>query len=581
MASKDRAIMPAFLRCYLEILLLFLLLNPFVQSDSRIYDSQRSLKIEGPRLSCAQQNESIVLKCTFNDSQGININKSKPTVCGISWHSEGVIIAESNSEIMQNSTIIISTLTVHVDWEKHKVFTCFATCKGNVSETSRLNASLTLYTMPRQTEITGTRLIEKKDGKFLEIYWKQDKGLNYSLVYTVDDDICTDEMISDVECSYRDNNVYRVPNTKGDICKASIKTVCALIEYKMYVVTTKGQCSSNGKTQKRELSYFGKDPGPNRAELVLIPCPVSVLCVRVAMRRVELTWTTNGSANLISSRTYLLKFNCTEFDEQNKRIKVEKVTLYSKDFPNYKPYSLCQFCIQVYVGPSKHPNVYSEPLCQTTRLHEEKPSEPPKITCGKQCPATMHGRFRNVTVMWSLPPRETWNGDLTHITIIYGQRENGSRHEQIIDRNISRGLTVLKRLKGNTSYAIQMATCNKEGCSSYGNASILTTSFDQNPQKQGSTKSSNDVLPWIIGSSIVAISILLVLTLMVWQYCRKRNENRTSSETSLPNVTEPSDDYDRIAGDQKAGQEYDFLSDDVSIEKPGDVNVSPKSSDGL
>ncbi|CAB4020576.1 Hypothetical predicted protein [Paramuricea clavata] len=331
---------------------------------------------------------------------------------------------------MQNDTIIVSTLEVYVNWTKHKVFTCFTAFEDRNLSGPVLNASLTVATRPEQTSIIGVRFIETSDHQLvesLEIYWRQSEEFNYtySIRYSIDDDVWGKKSytINDIECHYRSNDVYRVPNTTGHICKASIKAEIVQLyrEYKMYLVTTRDQCEIRGPTKKFELWPSGKDPGPNKYELFLIPHPVSDFRIRVVRQQVELTWTNMPNFN----RWYRLHYNCSELGVAKEQTIIGKteLTLYGSNFTAYRPYALCAFCIQVYIVDSEIPSL---PFCREARLHEEAPSKPPTITCiAKECATITDGRFRNVTIPWSLPPRETWNGVLTHVVVKYRRAENG------------------------------------------------------------------------------------------------------------------------------------------------------------
>jgi hypothetical protein len=477
---------------------------------------------------------------------------------------------------MQNDTTIVSTLEVYVNWTKDKVFTCFTAFEDRNLSGPVLNASLTVSTRPEQTSIIGVRFIEASDHQLVEIYWEQSEEFNctYSIRYSIDEDDWGKRSytINDIECHYRLNDVYRVPNTTGHICKAFIraKTFQQYKKYKMYLVTTRDQCEISGPTKKFELWPFGKDPGPNKYELFLIPHPVSEFRIRVVRQQVELTWTNKPRID----RWYRLHYNCSELGVAKEQTIIGKteLTLYGSNFTAYRPYALCAFCIQVYIVGSEMPSL---PFCREARLHEEAPSEPPTITCiAKGCATITDGHFRNVTIPWALPPRETWNGVLTHVVVKYRRAENGSSFLRIIERNLTQGFTVLPKLARNYSYMVQTAVCNKEGCSGYGNT-ILPALLEQQQQRNQDGKSNDDVTVFLgIGTAFI---LVVIGGIFVWCICRKIRKKRKQKEDQLPKLNEPND-YDNVCGDQMAPKEYDVLSDDVLIEQ-GESNAGLEHSD--
>ena len=546
----------------------------FVKADRSINSSGLSLRIED-HLPCVHEEESIKLTCTF--SRIFNVNKTAGWK--IVWRSEGAIIDQNYSKISQNSTTITSILTVYVNWPKDKVFTCVAAhYEGPV-----MNASVTLNTMPQQIHIIGVRFIEGSEHKLVEIYWKQREELNYiySLIYTIEEDDEEDifdklYVINHIECHERFNDAYRVPNTTGHICKASIKGTAfhTLMEYRVHVNTTRGRCQSAGPIKKFMLSYFGNDSGPNKYDQVLIPHPVSKFTVHVARQRVKLTW--SNPDNIIKKRSYRLTYNCSEF-EAKKEIRIGKtdLTLYRSDFPTYRPYALCAFCIQVFLEASDVP---SEPICREARLHEEAPSTPPKITCnGNECVTTGDERFRNVTVTWSLPPRETWNGVLTHVRLTYRPEGNGSRYRSINERNITRRFTVLPRLALRKRYIVQAVLCNEEGCSGYGNAASFgygnASSLSVSP-KQPMPANKPDSHVAIVISLGIGIVLVVILGIFVW-WVKQRVKEREAKRKPLPKLDETSE-YDNVSSDRMEDKEYDDFGD-VDLTEEGERNVGLES----
>ena len=553
----------------------------FCQSPSACVRAESDNDYSGLSLSigesshCVRRKNSIKLTCTLRTT---NVNKYKLTGFVIEWDSKNGFIARNLTKILENNTAIVSTITVYVNWTKDKVFTCF------VKSRPVLNASVTLFSMP-QMQIKGARFIEGKDKRLVEIYWKQSMEFNYTynLIYNIytddDDDDFYDGPNSGravyTECMCLSRDIYRVPNTTGHICKAVIDNVKLFCQYKVHLETIGGQCQTSGLAKEFQLENFGtEDEGPDKKKLFLIPHSVENVSFSVAKRRVELTWS-KPDKNLIKFRRYRLKYNCSDFKEQSKTIKQQtNLTLYSKDFFPYKPYALCQFCIQVRFEAS---NVFSEPLCRKARLHEEVPSEAPKITCMEdQCKTTNDGRYRNVTITWLLPPRETWNGVLTHVAITYRRAKGETKYWKIMERNLTREFTMLTQLEQNTSYIVKMAACNSEGCSQNGNASVVHLQSEQQVQNQES-KSSNNV-PYSLHIGVTfGIGLFFLVAVVVVMLCVRHRNQRQREQNQLPDVKEPCDVYDGVDGDQLSAKEYDILSINSLIEH-GKCNMGSKPS---
>lgn len=121
----------------------------------------------------------------------------------------------------------------------------------------------------------------------------------------------------------------------------------------------------------------------------------------------------------------------------------------------------------------------SNPVCKSIRLSEESPSRAPDISCPKNyCQSTRDGHTRNVSIAWSLPPPQNWNGVITEVRIYYDNGVEKSPRDQNIVKipvrhNTTNRATLLKRLLINRTYSITMVACNKAGCSAPGKPFIL------------------------------------------------------------------------------------------------------------
>ena len=571
---KVVSLISAWLRCHAIVILLCHLPHTVVRADNISNEySGISLSV-GETSRCVEYERRMKLTCSL---QASNVNKYSLSGLNLKWHT-GNFIGRHSIEILRNNTTIASAIIVYVNWTRNEVFTCFSAVKSGLV----LNASVTLTTMPPQTKIEGLRYIEQKDAKVIELYWKQNMEFNYN--YTLRYEISTDDYddfydqvnrgsIDDSECMLLERDIYQVSNTKGHICRAVIYHDKLFQLYKVHLETSRGKCRTSGPVQEFKLEYYGKNAGVIK---VLIPFPVENMTVGVAMRRVDLAWS-KPSQSVIQQRWYRLMYNCSELKQQFKTIKEQtNLTLYDRDFHPYVPYANCQFCIQVHLEES---NVFSEPLCRKARLHEEVPSEPPTITCtDDECATAKEGRFRNITVTWLLPPRETRNGVLTQVAMIYNSLAK-AKYWRVMESNLTQGFTVLSMLEQNTTYMVKMAACNSQGCSQESNASVVHSEKQVQNQQ---TKLSNNVAAFRTWRVFVIIIVVLIVALIVacifFGIVQKRTRQR--QENQLPDVNEPSDVYEGVPSVRINSQEYDVLSIDGLI-RHAESNMSAASSQEL
>ena len=550
----------ALMGCYVfGFFYILLFCDNYVVAESKAGGLKLSLSTDdGSR--CSQKKDSVTLRCTLSHN---NVNKS--TSWNIVWRREGELIGHISSRVFRNTTTLTSILTVYVNWPKDKVFTCFAEdYEDELPRDPAMNASVTLGMLPQPTAIHGVRFMEGSDEKIVEVYWKSNEGCNYTydLTYTIEDDLFGEQVykINDTECYNRINDVYRVPNTTGYICKGSIKDAAfqEFLHYSVLVKTINGQCQMTGPIKKFKLYSIGIDHWPNQDNIALMPLPVNMINVSVARRQVKLTW--QNPKGVMKNRWYRLTYNCSGAAEQEDQIvEITEKSLYTNNFPSYKPYAICSFCIRVYLEKSY---VSSLPFCREARLHEEKPSKPPRITCeGNECATTDDEHFRNVTITWSLPPRETWNGVLKRVVVIYQRVGNESTNRKsITEHNITKGFTKLTMLARNWRYLVQAAVCNKEGCSDYGNATVLSAKALPVRMKESKSGDSSNNLSLTV-SLLTGLFCATLIVIGVIMGVRKRSTEQIIRENSLPSLAEPdSHNYHNVSTAQTQ-KEYDHLEE--------------------
>ncbi|XP_028400947.1 uncharacterized protein LOC114524034 [Dendronephthya gigantea] len=570
-------------RCFhLLFIASFCCLSSSLSKAASTTDNSKAVLSVGDRFLCAENNKDITVRCTL---QSTNVNITHiPRTWHLTWCIKGQNVDLNSSIFARNNTMsikLISNLTVAVNWPNEKVFTCFGSFKeGNILR-PKLNISLTVSgRKPTETQVQGIRFIDKSVYKSVEVYWKQSENLDdtYSVQYEVDDEdlVIRNRMLTigndKIECSDRKHNIYRVPNTTGRICWVSInkKQHPESVENRIRIITKRGKCETEGPVRKFMLiSYYdNQDNSLDESYIELIPPTVSEFEIHVAKQKVSMTWNRSNSKRAsFLKRFYHLEYTCPELGVKNETEVEEKneLIMHGSDFTVYRPHAICHFCIQVRLEDSK---VFSEPSCRSARLHEERPSEPPRITCDADCATSNDGRFRIVTVTWSLPARKTWNGILTNVAMSYRRADNISRNDGVVEQNVSEGFTTLPKLERNKSYVVQTALCNREGCSEFGRPATLTASLEQNTAKD-SVKSSNhanssvSIRIALVATGSVFLVVIFSMLGLVWQ-----RGNSANPLARPPDLQEP-EEYVSMSGsgDQTTDREYDDLSDGVLIEQ--------------
>lgn len=220
----------------------------------------------------------------------------------------------------------------------------------------------------------------------------------------------------------------------------------------------------------------------------------------------------------------------------------------------------------------------SEPLCKEIRLYEEPPSSAPEISCpGNECLSTRDGHARNVSIAWTLPPREHWNGVLSEVRIFYRNSLGNSSHywnsiKVPVQNNTGNGHTLLTGLSANKIIFIYMLACNKEGCSSPGKtfrvppSPLGVTSFNTLDPAPGSTVSKA-----VIALATIAGFILTACLVCVSYACiRTRRNLQPTIQLKLCETS----GYDVIMHDEKV--EYDVI---VMTDLPRYVDIRQVNND--
>lgn len=158
---------------------------------------------------------------------------------------------------------------------------------------------------------------------------------------------------------------------------------------------------------------------------------------------------------------------------------------------------------------------------------------------------------RDVTVVWKLPPRNTWNGIPREFQIDFWQvlSENGSstpipnsnRNLQI--KNGSVTTATLPALNRFTDYQSQISMCTTQGCGPESSPWFLKgDTKPPNPVPHG--ESNNNLNIWIIVGTITGIFVVIVVIVIAWTRRRQRRKNRRPLEECVQ--VGPPSGYDEI-----------------------------------
>lgn len=502
------------------------------------------LNVERP-LVCTTSGESVKISCTLTRIDGVKFKNDWE----ISWFSDGRKLNES--VMVKNDSVFISYLTLDVTWSNERVFMCVGRALEKTTNISWvLNSSLIVRLKPPAiANIIGLRFIEKALGKTVQVFWKPVNYLNsttYTLKYCIDD---TEEILGSAACPHyrsfagkcllRHRDYYKVPNTTGFVCKAEFKQTAGIYTvHKLYVATKVAGCEGVSAERRFYLSFW-KDPfpDPDITELVMVPYPITNLKVLATKQRiVELSWSDPRFEN---SREYTVGFKCLKSRNWSRRkhFGITNVTLTSRDIRHYHPYDLCRFCV---TAKAYENGVGSEPVCVDIRLHEEVPTGVPTVTCvGHECKTTSDGTKRNVTLTWTLPAEEEWNGVLTKVKIFL-RDGRFARSMVMAVTNWSKSETVLTGLATNRSYVVQMVVCNKEGCGGLGNATEISALSADGAFSGGYSGGSigDNLLVKLVSSIGGPLFILLgvYFAYVTWTWLQMRKDHRASLQ---PDIFEP------------------------------------------
>ena len=233
---------------------------------------------------CANKGDTLTLTCTIAFNGTINAFTKWTTL----WQSEGENLIENVTNRWQNSSHLTSYLRLNAVWSGEKLFTCVARQLGNNTNATYIKAtSLIKVKASGFCKIIGLRLVERPVYHMLELYWRpvqSSENITYSLnictppEWLEQDQACWYKKTPlNSSCTYRERDVYNVPDTKGSTCMTTV-TRLNVYDYHRAYISSRVQgdsCEHRCSAEKRFYLHLTRDPypEPNYTEVVLVPAP--------------------------------------------------------------------------------------------------------------------------------------------------------------------------------------------------------------------------------------------------------------------------------------------------------------------
>ena len=490
---------------------------------------------------CLKQGMHTMVFCTLSlNTSSVNITRPVESLSLI-WYENGSLV--------QNATITNRTTDQIVSVYRASnagLLTCCVTSAS--SPKSLANRSLSIEMQPGPvTGLVGTPRFtsDKETLRYVSVSWVRE-GMNYAytLFYQIYSGICF--YIPCLEGSIK-------PTCDDKTCTAQIYTEGfeMMSQLKFHVITHRGNCETRSKFWKYNLTLMACDDLAPKS-LFYIPYPPKKLEIKTSYRRVTLKW---KDILYWVSTNVLLTYTCSQTSANHtmalQNLEIREIILSDKNIRGYAPYERCTFCLSI---KEYQCGRFSEPLCNTTNLNEEPPSEAPNITCTHDsCPSRYDAKYRNLTVTWELPAEKYWGGILREIRLRYWPtfpNASDTTSNEIVVRNVSKK-SILLHLNRTIDYKAHLQVCNREGCSGYSQPLQI---YSVRSPKHVSKSSDNYLLPVYIAS---AASVLLLIGITSTVAIRVRLCKTPSkpleqlSEPDPPHYDSPHEepDYNKLDGD--------------------------------
>ena len=213
-------------------------------------------------------------------------------------------------------------------------------------------------------------------------------------------------------------------------------------------------------------------------------------------------------------------------------------------------FTYCKFC----VSRQRYRNgEFSCDQCKVIRTAEDIPSDIPKLkSClHRSCPSVRFGIFRNVTISWILPDKQSWNGIISRqLLFFYDENEKILQNITIRESNITEW--TLNKLKTTRGYHAFMVICTNAGCGGRSNI-IYISGMESSVSFELQLFSDKANTGLVVGLTLGLLGLSFIFIFVILYIKRQAVE-------MLPSLQEPQTAMERESS-QSPGQdtEYDLL----------------------
>ncbi|XP_067037201.1 uncharacterized protein [Acropora muricata] len=314
--------------------------------------------------------------------------------------------------------------------------------------------------------------------------------------------------------------------------------------------------------------------------------PDNIRTMNVRSRTFSFVWDAPKDMDVIKASLHYLLVITAADTTQNKTVDFVsldplKMVNLSHSFIKLRPYALYHVYIACSISPVHGDSTTGEYIGPfSVRTLEEEPGGHPRIDGNMTL--TVHGKYKDVGLKWTLPNTDTWNGRITHFVLHYKvANETEATAEPIAGQVkvlsiVSNTTGNLTDLWANETYAVTIQMCTRVGCGPVSQAiyiPVIKVSNPVKPSREPGPKERSNYLP-IVGlvSGIILVCIVSAfIAIYFWKKKRRpKNSRLPLSEVIKDKDTSPSSLYEMRYGRQESDGEYDVVS-------PSNRNMAQRS----